>query len=330
MKKAKIVSFYGIPLELQSNFLRGVNPSTVDLVVASRDLPEDEICETIRGATMVLNVPRGPYLDRRMLEAARGVKLIQFLSVGYERIDLDAATELGIPVANNAGFNSVSVAEHAIMMILVLLKRAFHSHDRVIHGEWPDMDYKNLWELRGRTLGILGLGRIGTEVARIARAFGARILYNKRSRLSEEGERELGVEYRSFEDLLMESDILTVHTPLTEETRGMIGREEIASMKDGAMLVNTARGGIVDEAALAEALGEGKLHGVGLDVPPLGDDRAAELEGLFSGVENVILTPHIASATNQAGVRFFEQVAANVARVLGGERPLYLVNDAWR
>jgi len=265
-----------------------------------------------------------PFLNRRILESAKGVKLVKFLSAGYDKIDMEAAVDLGIPVANNAGVNAITVAEHALMMILVLQKKAFLFHSEVMEGQWPQAGWGEMWELRGRTLGVLGLGAIGSELAKIAVGVGARVLYNKRSRLSEEVEKEMCVEYHSFDDLLRESDVLSVHVPLTDETRHMIGENEIASMKDGAIIVNTARKDVVDEKALSKALREGKLYGVGIDVPKTSEDRAEELRDLFHGY-NAITTGHIASFSGQIVDRFNERISESVRRVLRGEPSNFLV-----
>ena len=273
---------------------------------------------------MILAVPRMPFLNRRILEAAKGVKLVKFMSSGYEKIDLEAAADLGIPVANNTGVNAITVAEHALMMILVLQKKAFMFHSEVMEGQWPKAGWGDMWELRGRTLGVLGLGAIGSELAKIAVGLGAHVLYHKRSRLSEEDERERGVEYRSFYDLLKESDVLSVHVPLTDETKHMIDENAIASMKDGAIIINTARKDVVDEQALSKALREGKLYGVGIDVPKTSEDRAEELRGLFHGC-NAITTSHIASVSGQIVGRFNERASESIRRVLRGEPTNFLV-----
>lgn len=328
MEKAKILSFFQRPLEDQrSAFLKYVDSSEVEFTVARTDLSEEEVCEAVSDATIILATPGTPFLNRKILDSAKEVKLVQFVSVGYDRIDLEAAAELGILVANNAGVNAITVAEHAIMMILVLQKKAIQFHNDVMQGQWPMSELGDMWELRGRTLGILGLGAIGTEVAKIARGFGARVLYNKRHRLTEDAERELGVEYRSFEDLLKESDVLTVHVPLTDETKHMISEDEVATMKDGAIVVNTARRDVVDESALSNALRRGKLYGVGIDVPKTSDDRAEELRKLFEG-HNAITTSHIASVSRQIMGRFIEQLSENVRRALSGEEPRFLVKTS--
>lgn len=293
---------------------------------------EEELRRAYSEANIILAVPMSPYMDRAILETAKELKAVIFMSVGYEKIDLEAATELGIPVANNVGFNAVGVAEHAIMMVLVLLKKGFFAHHGVIDGGWPQREVMSpgnyLHELRGKTLGVVGLGNIGTEVAKRAVAFGARVIYNKRNRLTEAEEAALGVEYGTLEELLKASDIVSINAPLTEETRGMIGKEQIEIMKDGAILVNTARSGLVDEEALAEALRRGKLWGAGIDAPRSPDDQEGFRE-LFKGIDNLILTPHIASGTYNALDQCVEQFAENLARVVNGEKPLYLLNDVW-
>jgi lactate dehydrogenase-like 2-hydroxyacid dehydrogenase len=282
---------------------------------------------------MILSPPVR-HFNRKLLEAAKGVKLLQTISVGYDFIDMEAAEKLGIPVAHNPGWSNTSVAEHTLMFMLVLLKRGLKLHQTGNQKRWTIGMKQPFWnqvgELKGKTLGILGLGNIGKEVARLARSFGPEIIYCKRTQLSKEEEEELGVEYCSFDDLLSRSDILSIHVPLTDETRGMIGREEIARMKPGAILLNLARGEIVDEEALAEAVLGGRLSGVGADVlvaKRIGD--IVETPSSLLGLENVMITPHMAGPTVEARARSEKQVTDNILRVLEGEKPLFLVNDVW-
>lgn len=305
MSKSKIVSFMMPVEEITSILTREFDLSTFEVESYRKRLTEEEACEAVKDATLILTWPNRPPITRKVLEAAQDVKLIQFGSVGYDSIDLEAATELEIPVANNPGWASTSVAEHTIMLMLMVLKKA---RERELH------------ELRGKTLGILGLGSIGKEVARLANAFDVKILYHNRNRLSEDEEAELAVTYRPFDELLEESDILSIHVPLTDETRGMIGRDKITKMKDGAIIVNTARKEVVDESAVFEALDEGKLYGFGTDFVP---DRS------LSGLRNVMMTPHVAGFTVEGGERAKAQLFDNVCRFLRGEKPLYIVNDVW-
>ena len=275
-----------------------------------RELPEEETCELVKDASIILVDPSGPRLTKTVLEAATNLKFIQFGSVGYDQIDLDAATELGIPVANNPGWAATAVAELAILHILAILRYSnpsFQNKER----------FQNAKELRGKTLGVLGLGSIGREVAKLAQGFGANIIYYKRNRLPLSEETELDVKYVPFNQLLRESDIVSIHTPLTPETSGLIAHREIESMKDGAFLVNTARKEIVDETAALEALKSGKLAGFGVDFT---------IDVPLSGSENVFMTNHIGSATAEGSMRVRKQYIANLCRVINGEKPLYLVN----
>jgi lactate dehydrogenase-like 2-hydroxyacid dehydrogenase len=335
MIQLKILSLYkhNAEDEQRDKLCRKLKPGTFEFAVLRRTKSDEELHRAVSDANVILSVPMAPFIDRAFLEAAKNLKLVQFMSVGYDNIDLDAATEMGVSVANNAGFNAVAVAEHAFMMILVLLKKAFYTHNGVVQGGWPQSEVAGsgnyLYELRGKTLGVVGLGNIGTEVAKRAVAFGARVLYTKRNRLSEAEEAAQGFEYGTLEELLKNSDIISVNAPLTEETQGMIGREQIEMMKDDAVLVNTARSGLVDEPALAEALREGKLWGAGIDVPRVPDEQEAFRE-TFRGIDNVILTPHIASVSRNAFNQFNEQVADNLARIMKGEKPYYLLNDVWK
>jgi phosphoglycerate dehydrogenase-like enzyme len=332
MDRFKLVSFLGSPLPVMRAWVSEVvDPDQMDIVAVPDGESEDNICGLVEGATCILKGPGKPILNRRILEAAEGVELVQFGSVGYAAIDMDAATSLGIPVANNPGWNAVSVAEYAIMAMLVLLKKTFYTHEAMSRGVSvkPELRAPNnvlVWELYGKTVGILGLGAIGSQVAHRARAFGARIIYNKRSPLTPQREEEMGVEYRNLDGLLEESDILTVHVPLYDATRGMIGIEEIARMKQDAILINTARKDIVDEDALAEALREGRLSGAALDVPREPEDTSL-LHKKFEGVKNILYTPHMSGGTKEAMLRARTQMMENVMRLYRKEQPLYLVNE---
>jgi phosphoglycerate dehydrogenase-like enzyme len=325
MENPKIASLNRAPLKwMRQNYSKFVDMSKVDLVKVPIELSEEEKCEMIKDATIIIGALIVP-VTRRMIESATRLKLIQQPTVGYDMIDVEAATEHGIPVANLAGFNAPTVAEHAIMLILSLLRNTIYVHRETCEGNWPQME---MWqqgrfgELGGKTLGILGLGTIGIELAKRARAFGPRIIYHNRSRLSEGEEEELGVEYCSFDELIERSDILSLHVPLTDETRGIMGKEQIDRMKPGAMLVNLSRGGVVDEHALAEALRVGRLSGAGVDVfevEPINSDNP------LIGLDNVILTSHVAGVSKEARVRSSNTVGENIRRILNGENPLNVV-----
>jgi len=328
LTKEKVVCFTPLETEFFKSHLENwIDFSTFELEILPGDVTEEKVCKAVADATVIFGDGRHlTHITRRVIEAAPRLKLIQLLTVGYDEVDIEAADEHGIPVSNTAGCNAISVAEHAIMFMLVLLKKGLYAHESTLRGEWPQMELAvggKVLELGGKTLGILGLGAIGTEVAKMARVFGSHILYHKRSRLPVGEEERLGVKYVGFDELLQWSDILSIHVPLTSETRGMIGREEISMMKKGAILLNLARGGVVDDAAVAEALKEGRLSGAGLDVfgdEPLGPDN------VFDGVENVMLSPHVSGASKEMLGRAFKMCGENLARFFAGEKLDYVVN----
>ncbi len=264
-------------------------------------------------------------LDEEVLRAARRCILVQQPSAGFDSIDTAAAARLGIPVANVGGANTSAVAEHTLMLILACLKKLTLVHEKTMHGEWLQNGIAacGVFSLWGRTLGIIGMGRIGREVAKRARPFGARLVYCSGHRLGPDLEKSLEVAHRSLDELIAESDVITIHAPLTPQTANLINAERIARMKPDAIIINVSRGAIIDEAALARALIEGRIGGAGLDVfarEPL--DAANPL----LHAPNVILTPHIAGATAEAQAQIVEVTIDNVVRALRGQEPANIVN----
>ena len=255
------------------------------------------------------------------------LKLVQLISAGYDAIDMAAARRSGIPVCNNGGSNSVSVAEHTLMLILAVLKRLTWCHGNVVSSKWRvgGFDHMPLHELEGKTVGIVGLGRIGKKVARRLHGFDARVQYYDIVRLTEDEEDALGVRFVLFEELLRTSDIVTVHVPLSDATRGLMSTREFATMKPDAIFINTCRGPVVDEAALQKAITSGHLGGAGLDVmveePPAPNHP-------FFGLENVIITPHMAGPTWENWPKAFRNALDNIQRVAAGRAPLWVVSGA--
>jgi phosphoglycerate dehydrogenase-like enzyme len=264
-------------------------------------------------------------MDEAVMRAAAPCLLIQQPSVGYQHIDTDAAASAGIPVANVAGANAVAVAEHTVMASLALLKKLMMQHELTKAGGWAqdEMATHGVFELCGKTVGIIGMGSIGQEVAVRAGAFGCAMVYYDITPLSPEREAELCVAPAGLEELLALADVVTLHAPLTPGTAGMLDVERIALMKPGAVLVNVARGGLVDEKALADALAEGRLAGASIDVfseePVRGDNP-------LLAAPNTILTPHTAGATNESRFRIIGAAMDNVAAVLEGRVPQFVVN----
>ena len=299
-------------------------------VMAVHDLPKEEVKKVLERADIVL----GDYtfrmkIDKELCESMKKVKLIQQPSTGFDHIDVQACAEKGIPVANAGGANSISVAEYTIMAALALLKRLIYANEATAKGEWPQWKLMDLgtYDLYGKTWGIIGLGRIGREVAKRVKVFGAKVLYYDIRRPSKEEEEELGVEFARLPRLLRSSDVVSIHVPLTPETKHMLGEAEFRSFKPGAIFINPSRGELVDESALAKAIKEGWIAGAAVDVyseePPPKDHPLLELAR--SGY-NVIVTPHIAGANSDARTRIIEHSIKNVIRVLRGERPLAVVN----
>jgi phosphoglycerate dehydrogenase-like enzyme len=294
----------------------------------------EDTVEAVKDATLILVNPGSPDITREVLEAAEKLRLIQSMVVGYENVDLESATELGIPVANNPGWNAISVAEHTIMLILMTLRKALPMIRQNLEKGWSIRElvsnFDSFREFRGKTLGIIGLGAIGVEVAKLANAFGVNVIYFKRNRLPESEENSLNVKYAPLETLLAESDIVSLHVPLNEETSHMIGKEELGRMKVGSYLINTSRPGVIDERAVADALLSGRLNGTGMDgVNTRNVDGVFVVDSPLSKCDNVVITPHIAGPTLEARDRGWKQWVENVCRFLDGEKPLYLLNDVW-
>ncbi|RJS88916.1 hypothetical protein CW700_06105 [Candidatus Bathyarchaeota archaeon] len=257
-------------------------------------------------------------VTREFLEAAHRLKVVAVHGVGTDHVDLEAAAEHEVLVFNTPTALTESVAEMTVALILSLLRRVVAADGAVRRGEW-ERKYSDLVgvELMGKTVGILGLGRIGSAVARRLKGFDVNLLYYDKVE-RREVEEELGIRRVGLEELLSTSDIITLHVPLTPETHHMISSREFDLMKEGAYLVNLARGRVIDEEALTEALRSGKLAGAALDVfeeePPRRDNPLLSLE-------NVILTPHIGASTREAMRRMAIQSAEGVLTALRGGIP---------
>jgi lactate dehydrogenase-like 2-hydroxyacid dehydrogenase len=264
-------------------------------------------------------------IDADVMRAAKRCILIQQPSTGYQHIDVEAAAREGIPVANTAGANTFAVAEHALMLILACLKKLLLANEKTKRAEWAqdEMPLHGVFELWGKTLGIIGMGRIGKEVARRAKPFGPRLVYCDVERLSAELESSLELTCLSLDEVIAQSDAITIHTPLTPETTNLINAERIARMKPNVIIVNVSRGAIVDEAALAKALKDKRIQGAGLDV--FADEPISPKNPLLDA-PNVILTPHIAGATNESRARIIDMTIDNVVSMLRGQAPINIVN----
>jgi glyoxylate reductase len=259
-------------------------------------------------------------VDRVLLERAPHLRVVACATAGHEHVDLAACRERGIVVTNTPDVLTDATADLTLALMLATVRRLPQAERSLRAGEfrgWGFWDYLG-GDLRGRTLGIFGMGRIGQAVARRAAAFGMRIKYTARTPLAAEAEQALGASWVNWDTLLTTSDVLSLHAPLTPETRHLLDRDALRRMKPGSYLINTARGALVDEAALVEALREGPLAGAGLDVY----EREPGVTPGLLGLDNVVLLPHIGSATHDTRSNMAMLAARNVHTVLLGQPPL--------
>jgi glyoxylate reductase len=263
-------------------------------------------------------------VDEELLSHAPRLKMIANMGVGYNNIDVRAATTRGIPVSNTPGVLTEATADLAFTLLLAIARRVVEGDRRVRAGQftfWAPFLFLGQ-EVSGKTLGILGMGRIGKAVARRARGFDMPVIYHNRSRLEPDEEDRLGARYEPLEALLRKSDFVSLHVPLTAETRHLIGRRELALMKPSAYLINTSRGPAVDEQALLAALQAGQIAGAALDVY---EHEPALTPGLTL-LDNVILLPHVGSATLETRTRMASMAAQNLIAGLDGQKPPNLIN----
>lgn len=282
-------------------------------LIAYQDRVEDEDILITRAKDADILIITNLPLSRRVIEACPDLKMISVGFTGVDHIDLAACRERNILVSNSSGYATQAVAELVFAMIIDLLRNIKPCDEATRNAGTGAGLLGN--ELAGKVLGIVGVGQIGMRVAKIAGAFGCKILgYATRERKEA---LDLGVQYVSLEELMKESDIVSLHVPLLESTRNMINRDLISLMKPSAILINTARGAVVDNQALAEALNEGKIAGAGIDVyemePPIPGDHP------LLNAKNTILTPHIAFATVESFQKRAAIVFANIEKYLAGE-----------
>ncbi len=263
--------------------------------------------------------------DADFFKNCPNLKALSLMSVGYDNVDISAATQYGIPVSNTPGVLSGATADVAFLLMLAVSRKAFFNHKQILQGQWKGFDptaHLGI-ELNNKTLGIYGLGRIGFEFARKARAaYNMEIIYYNRGR-NLEAEQTLGARYVNFDNLLTQSDVLSIHAALTAETANRFNQDTFKRMKNTSILINTARGGLVKQEDLAKALREGELWGAGLDVtnpePMTPDDPLLNLE-------NVCILPHIGSATVETRDNMALMAASNLLAAIKGEKMPQTIN----
>ena len=313
------VAFFSPPGD-RADYMVEQAPEDIEIVLVDPALSDDEKASLCRDVDAIISMD----VSLDVLRRSPNVKLIQTLSAGYDRLDLAAILEMGIPVANNGGANAIAVSEHTIAMMISLSGKLWHQYDFTMKQRvWKGgMDQYRVVEITDKTVGIVGLGRVGKQVAKRLKGFDTRTIYYDVIDIPQDVQQELNATPASFEEVLRESDIITLHVPLTRRTRGMISDRELEMMKPTAFLVNCCRGPVVDEKALHRALSQGTIAAAGLDV--LEEEPTPADNPLFD-LDNVVITPHMAGPGEESTQRAAAFAYYNIGRVLSGETAESLV-----
>lgn len=299
----------------------------VDYEESDDGLSAEQLRRRLRGKQAVVSQLTDKF-TRDVIAGLDGLRIIANVAVGYDNVDVAAATEAGILVSNTPDVLTDTTADLAFALLLAAARRIVEGHAFVHSGRWKKwaIDLMVGRDVHHRTLGVVGFGRIGQAVARRALGFSMRVLYHDAVRAPEAVERELAATPVDLETLLRESDFVSLHVPLSAATHHLIGARELRLMKRSAILVNTSRGPVVDEAALAEALREGVIAGAGLDV----FEREPEVHPGLLDLPQAVLAPHIGSATVETRLKMCMMAAENALAALEGRRPANLVNpEVW-
>jgi glyoxylate reductase len=285
-------------------------------------MPPDLLASAVRDVDGVM--PAGVRISKEIIDAAPRLRVVSNIAVGYDNIDVEACNRRHILVTNTAGVLTEATADLAFALILAVARRVVEGDRYVRSGHWKRWQWNCLWgtEMHGKTLSLYGFGRIAQATARRARGFSMQVLYYARHRVSATIENEFAAEFVDRETLLSKSDFLSLHVPLTPETHHAIGATELALMKPSAFVINVARGPVVDEEALVQALQAGRLAGAGLDV----FENEPKVHPALMILDNVTLMPHVGSATAETRLRMAMLASENLLAALRGDRPPNLVN----
>lgn len=317
MKKVLFISGQG---QIVTDIFTGLAPEGFTVACKPDTASDAEKLEWLRDVEYLVLHPAT--LSGTLLREAKNLKLVQLLTAGYDKVDIHAAAACGIPVATNGGANAWAVAEHAIALLLALCKRLVECDASVRAGTWrKPVNGFNTFELAGKTVGVIGAGNIGRKVAARLKAFETDILYYDQVSVPEI-ETGLGAKKASLEEIAATSDVITLHAPLLESTRGLLGAKEFALMQPGAVLINTSRAELVDTAALCDALATGKIAGAGLDVF---DTEPVPADSPLLSLANVILTPHTAGHSYEGWARRSRNAWGNIVRTANGEKAEFTV-----
>ena len=294
----------------------------VEIFPENRPISRDLLLKEIRDCDALVCLISDS-IDEEILASGNKLKIAANFAVGYNNIDIAAAKKYGIMVTNTPGVLTNATAEIAFALLIILTRKIMEADRFTRAGRFSGWDPLLLLgdELKGKTLGIIGMGRIGQEMALKCRAFGMDIIYHNRKPVDQETEKRLSASYASLDKLLQQSDAISIHTPLTDETYHLVNEQTFEQMKTGTYLINTSRGEVMDEKALVHALKAGKIKGAGLDVYEFEPEISHELMGM----SNVVLLPHIGSATKETRSRMSEMVAKNVIAALEGKIPDNLI-----
>lgn len=295
-------------------------PAGYKLLLCDQQTAAEERKAMIRSSHYLIaySVPVEDFAD------TASIKLVQLLSAGFDTLDVPRFTQLGIPVANNGSVNASTVAEHTVLLMLSVLKRLPVHHQALQEGRWLGHRLAlELSDIRGKQIGLIGFGHVGREVARNLSGFRPKLVYYDPYPAPAEVEVELNIKRLDLAELIQSSDIVSVHLPLFEGTRGLLGAKEFAAMKNRAIVINTSRGPVIDEAALIDALDRGEIGGAGLDVY---SDEPLAADSLLCCRDNVVMTPHIAGTSVDNWKRRIDFAFDNIRRVDGGEEPLARVD----
>ncbi|WP_339061210.1 D-glycerate dehydrogenase [Tepidibacillus marianensis] len=299
----------------------------IDIWTEDRPIPREKLlekAESIDGLYVTLTEK----IDQELLAYAPQLKAVTIMAVGYDNMDVPFLTERGIPITYTPGVLSDTTADLTFGLLMATSRRITEANHYLLDGKWTSWGPMLMagQDVSGATIGIIGMGRIGEKVAKRATGFDMKILYHNRNR-NLEVEKELGAEYRPLDDLLCESDFVVLLTPLTSETRSLIGKRELELMKSSAILINASRGATVDEKALYEALVNKKIWAAGLDVF---QQEPVPLDHPLLQLENVVALPHIGSASIQTRQKMAIMAAEGLRDALSGIKPQYMVNpEAW-
>ena len=322
MASTKVVFLTGLKEALIEEVV-SYSPPDYEVVVLDKSSTEEQRINEVRDADFLLCYGQDP--SDEVIKSLEKCRLVQLLAAGYDRMNLDLLAELEIPCANNGGANSWAVADQAVLLMLAIYKQLLASDNSTREGRWAEpITGQNTFEMADKKVGILGIGNIGRQVAKRVQGFDAKVQYFDLYPLDERTAAELNVTYVSLEELFSTSDIISCHTPLTNDTKHIVNSNTLSLMKPTAILINTSRGPVVDEEALISALQSGVIAAAGLDVfekEPVSPDNP------LLKMDNVVATPHMAGTTWDTWARRANFGFENMERIRNGEAPQAVVKN---